>query len=108
MNTGKLRNRITIFRPPDPEKDVDEIGQPLDEPVEVAKVWAAIIPLRGKALESARQIHGKVTTRIEIRYRDDIDRTMFAVLGKTKFDFLYIIHVNYAKKELHILSEELQ
>lgn len=108
MYTGKLKNRISILRPPDPEVDVDEAGQPLDEWIPVADTWAAIIPLRGRELESARQISGEVTTRIEIRYREGINRTMKAVFDSVEFEFLYIIHVDYAKKELHILAKERQ
>lgn len=104
-----LKHRITIYRPPDPEKDLDEAGQPLDNWQPVDKVWAEIKPLSGRLLESAKQLHAEVTTRIRIRYRTDIDSTMKAVYGdKNEFEFLYILHKDFAKKELHILCKEYQ
>lgn len=107
MNTGKLRNRITILRPPSPD-DVDEVGQPIDVWQPVAETWAAIEPLRGRELFSAQQVNAEVTTRIRVRYRKGIDRTMIARCGDIEFEFLYIIHVDYAKKELHIMAKERQ
>lgn len=109
---SKLNKRISIYRQPDPELDVDEAGQPLDDWQLVGRFWAAVIPLRGRELESARQIHAEVTTRIELRYRKGIDRTMKAKLtvdGEDfEFEFLYRIHPKFAKKELHMLSKERQ
>ena len=103
-----LKRRITILRPPDPEKDVDEAGQPLDNWQPVGKAWAEIKPLTGRQLESAKQINAEVTTRIRIRYRTDVDRTMKAMSGNDEFEFLYVIHKDYAKKELHIFCKEHQ
>ena len=103
-----LKRRITILRPPDPEKDVDEAGQPLDDWQPVGKAWAEIKPLSGRQLESAKQLHAEVTTRIRIRYRTDVDRTMKAVYGNDEFEFLYLIHKDFAKKELHIFCKEHQ
>lgn len=106
MNPGILKHRIKVYRQPDPELDLDEIGQPLKEPIFHTSLWAAIFPLRGKQIESARQYHEDVTIRIVIRYRDDLDATMFAMYENTKFDFLYLLHVDYAKKEIHIFAKE--
>ena len=105
---NKLKHRISIYRPPDPEIDVDEAGQPLDEWIPVAETWAAIIPLSGRELATAQQVDAEVTTRIEIRYRTGIDRTMKAVYGSQEFEFLYVIHKDYAKKELHVTCKERQ
>lgn len=108
MNPGILKHRIKVYRPPNPETDLDDAGQPLDEPIHHADVWAAIYPLRGRDLESARQVHGEVTTRIIVRYRKDIDNKMFAEYEGIRFEFLYIIHKDFAKKELHIMAKEVQ
>ena len=105
---SKLRHRISIYRPPEPEIDVDEVGQPLDEWVPVAETWADIIPLQGRELATAQQVNAEVTTRIVIRYRTGIDRTMKAIYGSQEFEFLYIIHKDYAKKELHVMCKERQ
>lgn len=105
MNPGKLRHRIKVYRRPDPEIDVDEIGQPLDEPIYLFDLWASIDPLRGKILESAKQFHSEITTEITIRYREGIKDTMIAKYNDVTFEFLYILHKDYAKKTLHIYTK---
>lgn len=106
MNPSKLKHRIKVYRRPDPEKDVDEVGQPLDEPVFLYETWASIQPLRGRILESAKQFHSDVTTEITIRYREDITDTMIAKYKGVTFEFLYILHKDYAEKTLHIYTKE--
>ncbi|MFS0820761.1 phage head closure protein [Bacillus sp. 1P02SD] len=105
---SRLNKRITVLRAPDPEIDVDEAGQPLDDFIPVAKVWASIEPLRGRELFAAQQENVEVTTRIRIRYRKGIDRTMIARFEDSEFEFLYVIHVNFEKKELQIMAKERQ
>ncbi|MEK5038911.1 phage head closure protein [Sporosarcina sp. FSL K6-3457] len=107
MNIGKLRNRISIIRPPTPE-DVDEAGQPLDDWQPVATVWAAIEPLYGRELFAAMQVNAEVTTRIRIRYREGIDRTMAARIKGSEFEFLYVIEPEFAEKELQIMCRGRQ
>lgn len=106
---NRLKHRVTILRPPRPD-ETDEAGQPIDDWQPVVTVWAAIEPLRGRELESARQVVAEVTTRIRIRYRDDVDRTMRVKYSSsgTEFDILYIIHPEFAKKELQLLCKEHQ
>lgn len=106
MNPSKLKHRIQIYRLPDPEKDVDEVGQPLDEPIHLFDVWASINPLRGRILESAKQFHSDVTTEITVRYRKDINENMIAKYKDVTFEFLYIFHKDYAEKTLHIFTKE--
>ncbi|WP_019534215.1 phage head closure protein [Paenibacillus ginsengihumi] len=104
---NRLNKRVTILRPPGPD-DVDEYGQPLDEPIPVATVWAAIEPLRGREYFSAMSEHAEVTTRIRIRYREGIDRTMRVKHGETEFEILHIIHPELGKKELQLMCKERQ
>lgn len=104
---SKLNKRINILRPPGSD-DVDEIGQPLDTWLPIAQTWASIEPLSGRELFSAMQINAEVTTKIIIRYRTDINRTMKAIYNGTEFEFLYVIHKDYAKKELYIMCKERQ
>lgn len=106
--TSRLKHRVTILRPPDPETDVDEAGQPLDDWISVSETWAAIEPLRGRELFAAQQANAEVTTRITVRYRTGIDRTMKATYKGTEFEFLYIINSNYEGRELQIMCKERQ
>ncbi|MFJ5625444.1 phage head closure protein [Peribacillus loiseleuriae] len=101
---SKLNRRISILTP----VGVDEVGQPLDQYHPVADTWASIEPLRGRELFSAMQVNAEVTTRIRIRYREGIDRTMIARYGGSEFEFLYVIHTDFSKKELQIMCKERQ
>jgi len=110
---ARMKHRITIYRLPGPDES-DEYGQPLDDPIEVATVWAAIEPLRGREYVAALSEHAEVTTRIRIRYREDIDRTMIVRYKEPgdpefrEFEILHIIHPEYGRKELQLMCKERQ
>lgn len=108
---GRLDKRVTIKRPRrsnDPPPNVDGYGQPIDNPITVATVWAAIEPLRGRDYNAAFAENAEVTTRIRIRYREDIDRTMTLERGAKVFEILYIPEPDLAKRELHLMCKERQ
>jgi len=104
---NRLRHRVTILRPPGPD-DKDEYGEPLNGYVPVATVWAAIEPLRGREYFAAMTENAEVTTRIRIRFRDDVDRTMRVQYGDTAFEILHIIRPEFGKKELQLMCKERQ
>lgn len=95
-----------LFDPNAPLRD--EYGQPIEVPVEVAKVWASIEPLRGNDRYVAMSEYPEVTTRIRIRYREGIDRTMVVKYKETEFEILYIIHPEFGNKELQLMCKERQ
>jgi len=107
---ARMKHRVTIFRP----DETDEYGQPLDDPILVASVWAAIEPLRGREYTAAMADHAEVTTRIRIRYREDIDRTMIVRYKEPgdpefrEFEILHIIHPEFRRKELQLMCKERQ
>lgn len=104
---NRLNKRVTILRPPGPE-DVDDYGQPIEDYVPIMILWAAIEPLRGREYFSAMSEHADVTTRIRIRYREGIDRTMRVRYGDTVFEIGHIIHPEFGKTELQLMCKERQ
>lgn len=104
---NRLDKRVTILRPPGPE-DTDDYGQPLDNPIEVCKVWAAIEPLRGREFFAAQAVNAEVTTRIRIRYREGIDRTMIVRHKGHTFEILYKIDPEFRHEELQLMCKESQ
>ncbi|QMV44465.1 phage head closure protein [Cohnella cholangitidis] len=102
---NRLDKRVTVYRPAGP---TDEYGEPLNDPIEVCNIWAAIEPLQGREYFAAMQVNADVTTRIRIRYREGIDRTMIVKYGDHEFEILYVIHPQFAKKELQLMSKERQ
>lgn len=105
--TARLNKRITILRPSNPD-DTDEYGEPINGPVPVATVWAAIEPLRGREFFAAMTENAEVTTRIRIRYRKDVDRTMTVKYKDSEFEILYIIHPEFGGRELQLMCKERQ
>ena len=103
--TARLNKRVTILRL---DKVPDEYGELIDQWIDVATVWAAIEPLRGREYFASMAEHAEVTTRIRIRYRDDIDRTMRVQHGATVFEILHIIHPEFARRELQLMCKEHQ
>ncbi|XID91038.1 phage head closure protein [Paenibacillaceae bacterium WGS1546] len=101
----RLDKRVTICRPTD---ETDEANQPLDDLIPVATVWAAIEPLRGQERFASMQANAEVTTRIRIRYRPGIDRTMVVVYGEQQFEVMYVLHPEFGRKELQLMSKERQ
>ena len=102
---GRLDKRITIFRQTD---EKDQYNEPLDIWLPVVILWAAVEPLRGREYFAAMAEHADVTTRIRIRYREGIDRTMRARCGNTKFEILHIIHPEFNRRELQLMCKERQ
>ncbi|WP_256720316.1 phage head closure protein [Paenibacillus odorifer] len=107
MEAGKLNKRVSILRPPN-EDETDDYGQPLDDWPEVCKAWAGIQPLRGQDRATAAQVTSEVTTRIRIRYRQGVDRTMIVKYKDLEFEILYIIYPEFNRRELQLMCKERQ
>lgn len=107
MEAGRLRHRVTIQQPPGPT-NVDSKGQPLDTWTDVTTVWAAIEPLQGNEYFAAGRDNAEVKTRIRIRYRTGIDRTMRVVYKNTTFEVLDVINPKFANVELQLMCKERQ
>jgi len=103
----RLNKRVTISKV-EITPGAGPYGGSAETLVPVCTVWAAIEPLRGREYFAAMAEHADVTTRIRIRYRDGIDRTMRVKYGETEFEVLHIIHPEFAKKELQLMCKERQ
>lgn len=86
---GKLRHRVSLQRYVT-TRDPDT-GDVIQDWAEVAKIWASIEPLSVREFNAAAASQSKVTTRIQIRYRDDVDHTMRIVHMKRSVAKIYNI-----------------
>lgn len=102
---NRLDKRVTIKQL---TTTTDEYNEPINAWVDVTTVWAGIEPLRGREFFAAKAENAEVTTRIRIRYREGIDRTMVVGYKSSEFEILYIIHPEFAKKELQLMCKERQ
>lgn len=74
LPAGELRHRIDIdqvVKTQDPNTGATSTSwKPM------GRFWARVTPLSGKEIMSASAEHSAATTRIKMRYRDDISATM--------------------------------
>lgn len=77
MDAGKLRHLVQIQRKV-PGRN-PETGGVIETWVKLVDVWARIEPLSVREFMAAQAQQSKVTARMTIRYRPDIDHTMRAV-----------------------------
>lgn len=103
--TSRLTKRVTISRATQGENSMGEREQVWED---YATVWAGIEPLRGQEFFVSQRSEADVTTRIRIRYRDGIDRSMLIGYGGVVFEILYIIHPEFNKRELQLMCRERQ
>lgn len=107
MQAGKLRHRVTIQRRATGSPDRTASGAPDDTWIDVATVWAAIEPLRGREFLESQTINAAITVRIRIRYRAGIDAAMRAVHGSTVYALeAPPINFNMRNIELHLMCSQ--
>lgn len=74
LYAGKLRHRIVIQFPNGTQSP--QSGGYSDAWADLGKVWAAIEPVSAREFVASQSENAKITTRIVIRYRDDINASM--------------------------------
>ena len=110
MRAGRLQRRVTLQ---ESQATRDAYGGEVISWVDVATVWAAVEPLRGREfLEQARD-GAEVTTRIVLRYQGAtaIVPAMRAVhtteLRDQVYDIQAVIHVDERRREYQLMCREV-
>jgi len=70
FDQGRLNKRVTLQQP---TRVQSLSGQVSNTWSDIATVWAAVEPLKGKDLWQSQQVQSLVTATITIRYRTDVD-----------------------------------
>lgn len=104
MNPGILRHRITIQ---ELREGQDEAGQPVQEWQDVATVWGAVEPLRGREYFAAAQVQAEVTTRIRIRYSKGIKPDMRVLYDGRLYNINAVIDPEERHMELQLMCREV-
>lgn len=82
LSAGRLRHRVLLQ---DFQKQTDSAGNVIQDSqtgelvwewVDIANLWAEIVPSSAREFISAQAIQSKVTARITIRHREDVKPTM--------------------------------
>lgn len=100
MNAGDLRHRVTLQKR---VQGFDPIGQPIEGWDDVATVWAAVEPLRGREYLAAGAMQSSVEVRIRMRYRPGITSAMRVAFDGDVYDIKAVIEVNTRREELQLM-----
>ena len=98
IDAGKLRHRIAIQEYQFIEQD-PSTGEEKRDWASIHECWAAIEPVSAREFVAAQAAQSKVTTRITIRYADDIDASMRVVHVKRGKQKVYNIEGILADKD---------
>lgn len=74
IRAGNLRHRVSLEKRQKVQNP--DTGEITYEWIEIAKPWASVEPLSAREFIAAQATQSKVTARITIRHRDDLDATM--------------------------------
>lgn len=105
MRAGDLRHRVTIQQQvgkgKDPvTKETRETWQ------DVATVWAAVEPLRGREYFQAMETESEAVTRVRIRYRPGVTNEMRVQYGDRILYIQGVIDVDERHRELQLMCVE--
>lgn len=102
MQSGKLRNRITITAPNDAGSDWG--GEYTYSTF--ATVWASIEPISGKEFMDLRQDNATITHRIKCRYLKGVEPNMrVSYQGKTYY-IESVMDIDSRREMLEIMARE--
>ncbi|ROO30431.1 head-tail adaptor protein [Salinisphaera orenii MK-B5] len=73
VSAGQLRHKVTLQAQ---QETRSEYGEIIVDWVTLARVWAHVAPQSGREYFAAQQVQSEVSTRVTIRYRDDVNATM--------------------------------
>lgn len=97
---GDLQHRITLQQR---VAGVNALGQAQTSWVNVAEVWAAVEPLRGREFFAAGQAQSEVSTRVTIRYRAGVVPAMRVVWRGEPHDIEAVIEPQGQKQMLELM-----
>lgn len=100
MNPGELRSRITIL---DPSGEVlNEQGKTIPTLTVIAKVWAKVIPVRGREYLEMQKYRPELNYRVTIRYREDVHPAMIIQFEGRTLEIEAVIDVASRKSYLEL------
>lgn len=105
MQAGRLDQRVTIERATITQ---DDWGQVTETWAPLATVWAAVEPLNGREFIAAASVQSEVTTRMRLRYRNDLASTDRITHEGTVYDIQAIINPRSGDAELVLMCEAKQ
>ena len=101
MDIGRLNRRIVIQ-----EKTVtrDAYGGESISWTDVATVWAAVLPIRGREYVAIREAGAELTTRFVIRHRDGVTPAMRIAYGGGYYNIESVIDSEDGHRFLELMA----
>lgn len=85
---GELRERVTLQKKNVSGKDA--MGGEIFSFSEVATVWAKAMPVGGREIFAAQQLHAETAVRFIVRRRDDVAPEWRLIWEGKTFDITYV------------------
>jgi len=99
---GKMRHRIQLQQQTEQR---DAIGGAVLEWITYGSCWAAIEPLSGREMLAAQHENSTITTRIRIRYRDDVWAQHRVKFGSTVYNIQTVIDRDTRRQSLELMCD---
>jgi len=102
MRAGRLRHRIDIYLP------TKSSGVSSTETLNYfGTFWCAIEPMSGKEFQALGGTTNSLTTKITMRYVNNLTEAHIAIYKGRRFKFQQIINKEELNRELQIIAEEV-
>ena len=102
MQSGRLRSKVTFQRQ---GTNKDDLGQTVNEWVDVCTIRAEIRDLSGKEYQNSQAEQSLTDCKILIRYRNDITTAMRALCNNTHYDIKAVLE-DVKKTRLELMCQK--
>lgn len=104
LAAGRLDKRVTLQSATTAR---DGHGQPLETWSDIATVWAAIDPIRGREYFAAQQFAAETTHKVTIRHRSGISPKNRVLFGSRVFRIESVINPHERGERLELMCVEV-
>jgi len=104
MRAGALRHRLTIQETIEGKDDRNTVT--VTGWQDIATVWAAVEPLRGREYFQMQNTQSELTVRVRIRYLPGVAGAMRVIYGDRIFNIQSVIDVDERRREMELMCTE--
>lgn len=104
MRAGALDQRVTLEQRVEGQ---DEAGQPFEDWLPVFDAWAAVEPLRGRAVIRADAVANITDVLVKLRYRPGVLASMRIKHGSDTYSIATVINIKSANREVELLCKRV-
>lgn len=100
---GNIKHRVIIQKS---EKARDGFGAVKENWIDFKSLWAEVYDRSGIQVFATNQIKNEKSTRVRIRFRDDIDESMRVIFRGKPYDIQSVLDVSGDRKFLELMCAE--